>query len=116
MNRSLFILVIGACLIHDIMAVPTSDVTGPKTEEKPEEDPQQLQKMNLCDQCKWAIFGLTFTLPNELNYERQYFYAMLTDQFKQICGIIPDFCALIDGKESEFVKEVLDCTKVEVQG
>ncbi|KAI1702566.1 hypothetical protein Ddc_17020 [Ditylenchus destructor] len=119
MNWPLFILVFGACLIYDITALPTSDVTEPKTEENSREDPLKFweTKPTLCEQCLIAIFGLTFTLPGELPYERLQYYTMTADDIKESCHhpkgmdvLLSDFCALIDGKEFEFVKEMLDCT------
>ncbi|KAI1700294.1 hypothetical protein DdX_16813 [Ditylenchus destructor] len=116
MNCLLFIFVIGACLTYDTTAVPTSDVTEPKTNKNHQELLKILgKKLSLCEQCFLVIFGLTFTLPNEIPYERLQYYTMTADQIKESClqgddPLLSDFCTLVDGKELDFVKEMLDCT------
>ncbi|KAI1700290.1 hypothetical protein DdX_16809 [Ditylenchus destructor] len=68
-----------------------------------------------CEQCQFAIFGLIEN-SYEPPYERLQYYTKSADSLKELCRDIftreyfPDFCPLIDGKESEIVKVAFDCS------
>ncbi|KAI1705600.1 hypothetical protein Ddc_15666 [Ditylenchus destructor] len=97
----LVFLVISACLIQDIQTAPKSNV--PVNEQDFGSD----NPRNLCEQCQIIELAIIWA-----NFSTDIAVASLKEQCRDIFTFFSGFCALIDGKESEFVKSAFDCSGV----